>query len=60
MELELSKQLQNIGCVQKGEFKLKDGTMSPYYIDLRRVVAHPDILKEIGKQIHDTSNMQGE
>jgi uridine monophosphate synthetase len=41
--------LLNTGCVQFGEFTLKSGMQSPVYIDLRRLVAHPQLLNQVAE-----------
>ena len=40
----LADALLDLGCVQFGKFTLKSGLESPFYIDLRRLVADPSAL----------------
>jgi uridine monophosphate synthetase len=47
--LELMKRLYEIGAIKFGEFTLKSGKKSPYYIDLRILPSYPTVLKEVGK-----------
>ena len=42
----LADGLLDAGCVKFGEFTLKSGAKSPVYIDLRRLVAFPELLKK--------------
>lgn len=41
--------LHAAGCVQFGSFTLKSGQVSPIYIDVRRAVAHPNLLRMIAR-----------
>ena len=48
-KIALADGLLEAGCVKFGEFTLKSGATSPIYIDLRRLVAFPALLKEAAK-----------
>ena len=48
---QLSESLHRIGAVRFGEFRLKDGRLSPFYLDLRGLVSHPQLLGEIGRAL---------
>jgi len=50
-EKELVRELCGIGAIKFGEFTLKSGKKSPYYIDLRILPSHPNVLKKAGEVI---------
>jgi len=45
----LAEGLLEAGCVRFGTFTLKSGLQSPIYLDLRRLISHPDLLAEVAK-----------
>ncbi|MEX2143031.1 MAG: orotidine-5'-phosphate decarboxylase [Anaerolineales bacterium] len=49
----LADDLIKTGCVQFGEFKLKSGQVSPFYLDLRRLVGNPAALARVAAAYTD-------
>lgn len=46
---EILKGLIDTGCFKLGEFVLKSGITSPFYVDLRRASSNPSLLRRIAR-----------
>lgn len=44
--------LLETNCIKSGCFKLKSGEISKYYFDMKQLISHPDLLKEIGNKMY--------
>lgn len=47
--------LYQIGAIQFGEFKLKSGQTSSIYINLRKIISYPDIMRSVAKAMWDAT-----
>jgi len=52
----LVSSLYQIGAIQFGEFKLKSGETSNIYINLRKIISYPAILKSVASVMWDAVN----
>jgi orotate phosphoribosyltransferase len=49
----LAASLYQIGVIQFGEFTLKSGQTSSIYINLRKIISYPDILRQVAELMWD-------
>ncbi len=47
----LATDFHKAGIIQFGEFKLKSGLLSPFYLDLRLLASHPLLLKKVAREL---------
>lgn len=52
----LALSLYQIGAIQFGEFTLKSGASSTLYLNLRKIISHPSLLKQIGNAMWEKIN----
>ena len=52
-EKQLINDLYAIQALKFGEFTLKSGALSPFYVDLRVIISHPPILMAVAQRILD-------
>ena len=48
---KLCSALFEIGAVKFGKFTLKSGLLSPIYVDLRVLVSHPNVLRNVASEL---------
>jgi len=53
---QLANRLFDNGCIQFGTFTLTSGLTSPIYIDLRLLVGHPLLLREVAHAMADVAH----
>lgn len=47
------EKLYHLGAIQFGTYTLKSGTLSPFYIDLRKILSHPELLSFIADVLYE-------
>lgn len=53
---QLANDLFDAGCIQFGTFTLKSGITSPVYVDLRLLVSHPPLLRDVAHALAEVAH----
>lgn len=53
IDSDLIKQIFLLDCLKFGEYKLKNKMISPFYIDLRHLIAYPRIMKQLATLVYE-------
>lgn len=54
----LAHQLYQVGVIQFGEFKLKSGQTSSIYINLRKIISYPQLMRDIASAMWNAVSKQ--
>ena len=46
------KKLIDSACIQVGQFTLKNGEVSKYYFDIRKLISFPELLSQVGDALY--------
>ncbi len=57
---QLAEILYELGLIKIGSFKLSSGKQSPFYIDLRRLIEYPQLLKKIARALFERAKSRYE
>ncbi len=52
-DMQLVNDLYAIEALKFGEFRLKSGALSPFYVDLRCIISHPAVLQTVAHRLLD-------
>lgn len=48
---QLATKLYEIGVIKLGQFTLKSGKTSPIYLDLRKIISFPELMRDIAERL---------
>jgi orotate phosphoribosyltransferase len=53
----LTTSLYQIGCIQFGEFTLKSGQTSSVYMNLRKIISYPEVMRMVAQAMWQATSM---